>query len=183
MAHSDFDDSNFNSDLYLNPTEQGLLITALNSAKPGANVGAQHPPVARKAEKGTPRHSHDTPQRSQSNGNSIYASPTQKTPGSGSFSNAGFDNSPYLDYELDEANFDWDLNGEMIGSLPGGSADDEEVEQGDKRKSPDDGDDEDGGGKRREGDDKTGKKPGRKPLTSEPTSVSQRHVLLVQTIS
>lgn len=58
----------------------------------------------------------------------------------------------------------------MIGSLPGDSP---EGESNEKRKSPDeDGDeDEEGGGKRREGDDKQAKKPGRKPLTSEPTTV------------
>ena len=173
MAHSEFDDSAFASDLYLNPNEQDLLITALNSAKPGTNAGGQYSTTAKKTQNNTVKRPVDTPQRSQSNGNSIYTSPSQKTPGSATFSNVGFDNSPYLDYDLDEANFDWDLNGEMIGSLPGGSADDEDAEQGDKRKSPGSGDEEDGGGKRREGDDKTGKKPGRKPLTSEPTSVSQ----------
>ena len=42
----------------------------------------------------------------------------------------------------------------------------------DKRKNPgDDESDDDGGSKRREGAEKTVKKPGRKPLTSEPTTV------------
>ena len=99
----------------------------------------------------------------------------QQTPGSGTLANRGFDDSPYGDFDLDESNFDWDGNIELIGALPGDSPDDldhEDNEPGDKRKNPEDADEEDGGGKRREGEDKTSKKPGRKPLTSEPTSVS-----------
>jgi AP-1-like factor len=60
----------------------------------------------------------------------------------------------------------------MIGNLPGTSSDGD-ADTHDKRSHPDDDDDDDeGGGKRREGDEKSSKKPGRKPLTSEPTSVS-----------
>ena len=63
--------------------------------------------------------------------------------------------------------FDYDENDRMIGDLP----DDPASDLHDKRKSIDGEDDDDeGGGKRREGADKTAKKPGRKPLTSEPTS-------------
>jgi len=42
-------------------------------------------------------------------------------------------------------------------------------EGGEKRKNSDASDEEESGNKRREGDDK--KKPGRKPITSEPTTV------------
>ena len=63
----------------------------------------------------------------------------------------------------------------MIGDLPG-TPSNGDADVHDKRGHPedDDEDEEDGGGKRREGstDEKTSKKPGRKPLTSEPTSVS-----------
>lgn len=101
----------------------------------------------------------------------MYTSPQQDAPGSASLTNMGFDESPFLDYGLDDGNIDWDINDDLIGPLPGASA--EEEESGDKRKSPGDADeDDDGGGKRRESDDRIGKKPGRKPLTSEPTSVS-----------
>ena len=83
------------------------------------------------------------------------------------------DDSPYLDFDIDgegDDTFDFDANGEMIGDLPEIGTD---GDLHDKRKSIEDQDDDDeGGGKRREGDDKSGKKPGRKPLTSEPTSVS-----------
>lgn len=103
---------------------------------------------------------------------STFFSPQQSTPAN-AFSNFGVEESPFIDY-LDgdtTLNFDGDDNGaRMIGSLPGDSP---EGDSSEKRKSPDEDDDEEeeGGGKRREGDDKQAKKPGRKPLTSEPTTV------------
>lgn len=78
------------------------------------------------------------------------------------------DYTPDLDY-LDGDGFDFenaDLGGEMIGALPGDGHD--------KRKSPDDSaGDPEGDAKRQETQEgeKTAKKPGRKPLTSEPTTV------------
>lgn len=103
-------------------------------------------------------------------------SPVQ-APGSGTLN--GFEESPFIDYdyEFDGADgFDYefanDSQGQMIGKLPGTSSDGD-AETHDKRSHPDDdGDEDEGGGKRREGDEKSSKKPGRKPLTSEPTSVS-----------
>lgn len=94
-----------------------------------------------------------------------------------------FEDSPFIDYDYEfdaDGSYDYDLandsQGQMIGKLPGPSSSDGDNENHDKRSHPDDdGDDEEsGGGKRREGEDKTAKKPGRKPLTSEPTSVSFR---------
>lgn len=90
-----------------------------------------------------------------------------------------YDDSPFIDnydYEFDAADgsFDYDFSnesqGQMIGNLPGTSSDGD-ADAHDKRGHEEiDGEDENGGGKRREGDEKTSKKPGRKPLTSEPTS-------------
>jgi AP-1-like factor len=83
------------------------------------------------------------------------------------------EDSPYLDYADDDANFDYELNdaeGQMIGSLPDDD-DDDQHDIHDKRKSPDDDkEDNENPGKRREGENKEPKKPGRKPLTSEPTN-------------
>ena len=91
---------------------------------------------------------------------------------------SGFEESPFIDYDYEfdaDGSYDqYDFNdsqGQMIGNLPGTSSDGD-AENHDKRSHEDDGDDEEGGGKRREGDEKLSKKPGRKPLTSEPTSVS-----------
>jgi AP-1-like factor len=95
----------------------------------------------------------------------INFTPTMSAPGSGNLDFS--DESPFLDFDPDadfDESFDFDENARMIGDIPG--------ELHDKRKSIDGKDDDDeGGGKRREGEDKTAKKPGRKPLTSEPTSV------------
>ncbi|KAF2626166.1 PAP1-domain-containing protein [Macroventuria anomochaeta] len=101
-----------------------------------------------------------------------FFSPQQSTPAN-AFGTLGVDESPFIDYLDGDNTLDFDganSGARMIGSLPGDSP---EGEPNDKRKSPDeDGeeDDEEGGGKRREGDDKQAKKPGRKPLTSEPTT-------------
>ncbi|KAI9826593.1 MAG: DNA-binding transcription factor yap1 [Thelocarpon impressellum] len=111
----------------------------------------------------------------------LFESPLQnETPDSGYYNNgSGVDESPFLDYSLDldlDGSFDIDdsalVEGQMIGNLPGPSSSTEgDVDSNDKRKSPgDDGTNADGGRKRREGDEKSAKKPGRKPLTSEPTS-------------
>lgn len=101
-----------------------------------------------------------------------------------------------MDYDYDfgpDSGFDFDFHGDsnakMIGDLPGSagsesSKDDSkssspENENSDKRGHPDDDDDDDfdeGGGKRREGEGKVPKKPGRKPLTNEPSSVSNVHL-------
>ena len=177
MADAQGNRSSFGPDFYLNPKEQDLLLNALNS---------NMPPVT-----GTPtskrpsslylagQRQNSNPQRSNSGESPLFSPPAQQTPVSAGLTNSGFDDSPYLDGELDESNFDWDLNGDLIGGLPGASGTpDGEEEHGDKRKSPEDGEDEDGGGKRHENGDKTSKKPGRKPLTSEPTSVRIKSLIM-----
>ncbi|MCJ1282355.1 DNA-binding transcription factor yap1 [Xylographa opegraphella] len=171
------DESAFDANLYLSPKEQDLLLTALNSNKSGqANNKRSDPPMSTNAVRPSGLRSTSNPLQFQQAGrksldhSDVYASPVQNMPGSGAI---GVNESPFLDYELDDGNFDWDIGGDlMIGSLPGTSFDDdEEADLHDKRKiSDDDVEDIDGGGKRREGDDKSTKKPGRKPLTSEPTS-------------
>ena len=91
----------------------------------------------------------------------------------------GFEESPFIDYDYEfdaDGSYDYDFandnNGLMIGKLPGTSSDGD-ADTHEKRSHPDDEDDEEeGGGKRRESEGKGSKKPGRKPLTSEPTSVS-----------
>lgn len=151
-------------DLRLSAHQQSLLFAALNSNRPAAI---------------------DTNNLPSTNGIDMASmgfneSPLRESPGSGAL--GGFDDSPFIDYDYEfdvDGNFDYgDLNsgaqGQMIGTLPGTTSSSEgDAETGhEKRSHPDDDEDEDeGGGKRREGDDKTSKKPGRKPLTSEPTSV------------
>jgi AP-1-like factor len=139
----------------LTPQQQTLLFAALNSQK--ASNGASN---------------------ALSLSPSTYAgSPTQKTDG-----NPGAQESPYLDYDYEfggaDSSFDFsfDDNAKMIGDLPGASgssaSDSPDKDNSDKRSHPDDDDDEELGAKRRESEDKVAKKPGRKPLTTEPSSVS-----------
>ena len=104
----------------------------------------------------------------------FFTSPQQGTPAN-AFSGGSLDESPFVDYLDGDNSFDFDNADDdlMIGSLPGGSPDKNGEDSNEKRKSPDDddADNDEGGGKRREGEDKQAKKPGRKPLTSEPTTV------------
>lgn len=115
---------------------------------------------------------------STSNNMTFTDSPVQQT--SASATVPSFDDSPFVDYEYDfdaeaDGNFEYDFNPAsdmMVGNIAGTSSSEGDGDLHDKRSHPDDeGDENEGGGKRREGEDKTARKPGRKPLTSEPTSV------------
>jgi len=145
----------------LSPDQQRLLFAALNSNKaPAVDTTLQQPSI-------------DSTTMAPM---SFTESPLM-APGSGTL--GGFEDSPFIDYDPDfdaDAGFDFNFGdesqGQMIGNLPG-SLSDGDADNHDKRGHPDGEDnEEDGGGKRREGDDRSSKKPGRKPLTSEPTSVS-----------
>ena len=88
----------------------------------------------------------------------------------------GLTDQQFLDYLGRDNNFDIDAvaPGDLLDNedSPGedGTGD---YDLHDKRKNPgdDENDSNENGAKRREGDEKIAKKPGRKPLTSEPTSV------------
>lgn len=105
---------------------------------------------------------------------SYFASPQQNGSLS-TFDTFNVDDSPYLDFADGDPNFDFgELDGDesMIGPL---NDEDGDGDAHDKRKSPEEDDDaEENGAKRQEGEDKAPKKPGRKPLTSEPTT-SAKH--------
>lgn len=108
-------------------------------------------------------------------GSAVFQSP-------GTMDNFNPDFTPDLDYLDGDGSFDFDnadLGGEMIGGLPGLDADGN-PEQHEKRKNTDeDGSPEEGDAKRQElGEGEKGsKKPGRKPLTNEPTTVSTHFLL------
>ena len=187
MAGSQINPTPLATDLWggeLNPKEQDLLITALNSNTAplsDANGMGSAPYMSMASQFNANKRASAMSQRSQSGDIPHFSEgppSNQKTPASATLTNDGFDASPYLDNDLDDSNFDWDLNADLIGGLPGASAaaGDAAGEHGDKRKSPDEGEEEDGGGKRHENEDKISKKPGRKPLTSEPTTVSTTNI-------
>jgi AP-1-like factor len=144
----------------LTPAQQDLLLAALASnSKPNQRsfAGVRAGSLDSMSDKGGK--------------NGLFDPNEQTTPPSGHF-DFGPDDSPYLDFDIDgegDDSYDFDGNEQMIGDLPESAGD-----LHDKRKSIDGKDDDDeGGGKRRESEDKSGKKPGRKPLTSEPTTVSR----------
>ncbi|TVY50390.1 AP-1-like transcription factor napA [Lachnellula cervina] len=150
-----------NPNFTLSARQEQLLFAALNSNSKNTNTTAS--PRAK------------TGNQFSMAPNSITESPLQ-APGSATLN--GFEDSPFVDYDYDfdgDGSFDYDFSndsqGQMIGNLPGSSSDGD-ADTHDKRSHPDDdgGEEEEGGGKRREGDEKASKKPGRKPLTSEPTS-------------
>lgn len=145
------------SGFILTPHQQRLLFEALNANKPS----------------GSPA-------------NNAISNPLSSFGGSPLDEKNGvseYQESPLLDYDYDTAvadssfdfSFDDANNPRMIGDLPGApsttKSDSTETDGQDKRSHPDDDDDgEENGAKRRESEDKVAKKPGRKPLTTEPSS-------------
>lgn len=150
------------SDLYLSPQQRDLLVAALSSNQPASKRASMPSTTADPKLVQTP---------AGTSGPSV--------PGSGHLDLS--DESPFLDYPLDgegDDSFNFDEEGRMFDDLPDDDVGADSLADAyehlhDKRKSIDGADEDDtGGGKRREGEDKTAKKPGRKPLTSEPTTVS-----------
>ncbi|ODA82398.1 hypothetical protein RJ55_00905 [Drechmeria coniospora] len=142
---------------FLTPHQQNLLFAALNTnnqqnpASPTQNTLALSP-------------------------NSFKSSPMRP------MDSGALNESPYLDnsyeYEFGDSTFDFSFASadqpSMIGDIPDtAQSDSTENESSEKRGHPDDEDDGSAPGndsKRHESTDKVPKKPGRKPLTSEPTS-------------
>lgn len=149
----------------LTPQQQTLLFAALNSNKQQASGSAAN--------------------------NTLPFSPTsfQNDPVQRKrIQSAGPQESPYLDnydYDFGDSSFDFsfatDDQPSMIGDLPSSTPattsanfDSADLDAAEKRSHPDDESDDSSPGadpKRREGTEKVPKKPGRKPLTSEPSSV------------
>ncbi|RHZ43831.1 putative bZIP transcription factor AP-1/Yap1 [Aspergillus thermomutatus] len=148
--------------LYLSPDQQDLLLAALSSSNPTQKQQTvTQKPEANQNLNHTPGHA---------SSGSLSVSPPSGLDGSVNQSTTfGYEDSPFLDLNPD---FDLDFlgNESLIGDLPPSLT--EEYEPGDKRKDIDgqENEKEEPGKKRRESDEKAAKKPGRKPLTSEPTS-------------
>ncbi|KAL9046101.1 MAG: hypothetical protein Q9214_000976 [Letrouitia sp. 1 TL-2023] len=171
MASTSNEKTIYGPDLSLTPDQQSLLRTALSSNNP-ATYTSQSPAGG----SASPTTSNMNGIR-ESNGlsptsDSLYQSPAQNNTeggveGSGGF---GIEDSPFLDYDLEVGTFDWENSGDkLFGDLPGGTHEDEDLH--DKRKNGAGEEDEQGNNKRHEGNDKSNKKPGRKPLnSSEPTT-------------
>lgn len=159
---------------YLSPNQQDLLLAALNSQatkKTRAKAAPGDTGITNQTTSGLSRDNSTTTM----SGAAVFQSP-------GNMDNFNPDFTPDLDYLDGDGSFDFDnadLGGEMIGGLPALDADGN-AEQHEKRKNTDDdGSAEEGDAKRQEvGEGEKGsKKPGRKPLTNEPTTVSMNILL------
>lgn len=158
---------------YLSPDQQDLLLAALQSNNPNRKN------MANAFQNG--QFSNSFGLTGQFDANTM--DPLMYTPGNTGMSMANFDtldatlnDSPFMDFlDNNDANLDFDIsgsNGQVVDVEEVGD-DDYNEDIHDKRKTPEDGkDDEDEDPKRHEPDEKVAKKPGRKPLTTEPTSVS-----------
>lgn len=146
---------------YLSPNQQDLLLAALSSQ---AKKSRSNAPAV-----GDTGITNNDVKRDPATMSVMFQSPANM--------DLNGDFTPELDYLDGDTSFDFDnadLGGEMIGALPGSGL---EPEQHDKRKSPDENESpEEGDAKRQETQEgeKGAKKPGRKPLTNEPTTVSLR---------
>lgn len=151
--------------LYLSPDQQDLLLAALSSNNPPPKQQANNQIKRSTSEPDS------TPGNASSSSYNVSPGFDITQPNSGTLG-YGDDESPFLDFNP-ELDFDFQGTENLIGDLPEGLSLPDEHEAGEKRKDMDGPaeENEGAGKKRRESDDKTAKKPGRKPLTSEPTSV------------
>lgn len=139
----------------LTPQQQSLLFAALNSNKQSPSTN--NPPTASPA---------------------VFSNQGAPTVSANGFSDSPFlDNLDNLDYtDFGDSSFDFSFaNGEqsvLADDSSGIKSESPENDTHEKRSHPDDEEDEsaENGSKRRESTDKVPKKPGRKPLTSEPSS-------------
>ncbi|KAE8145936.1 transcription factor PAP1-domain-containing protein [Aspergillus avenaceus] len=151
--------------LYLSPDQQDLLLAALSSNQPPQKQ--QSPNNGQRSQ--AKAESDSTPGNMSTGSFSMSPGFNQSHPNSGGLG-YGDDESPFLDFNPD-LDFDFQGSENLIGDLPDTLPASEEHESGEKRKDMSDSDENEGSGKkRRESDDRAAKKPGRKPLTSEPTS-------------
>ncbi|KAI9807587.1 MAG: hypothetical protein M1825_005527 [Sarcosagium campestre] len=157
------DPASYPPGLYLSPDQEDLLLAALSSNP--ANV------------KDNLTGNNAITHRSNRSSQLHRATPTMGISDSGILEQDSIEENPFGDYNADQdfdSSFDFDgVTGEgIIDSNSGDSPDqDSKADIHEKRKSIGDGEAESGGGgKRREGDERVPKKPGRKPLTSEPTN-------------
>ncbi|RAH64294.1 putative bZIP transcription factor AP-1/Yap1 [Aspergillus aculeatinus CBS 121060] len=150
--------------LYLSPDQQDLLLAALSSNNPPPKQQANNQIKRSTSEPDS------TPGNASSSSYNVSPGFDITQPNSGTLG-YGDDESPFLDFNP-ELDFDFQGTENLIGDLPEGLSLPDDHEAGEKRKDMDGPaeENEGAGKKRRESDDKTAKKPGRKPLTSEPTS-------------
>lgn len=163
------------SQYHLSPNQQDLLVAALASNQPSSlNQASTYGGALNVSDKEKDNKPSAKENDYQSNTNNYFSQSAQNTLTPGQVPEP--DDNPYLGFDLDadgEEQFDFDSNGQLIDDFAGDASHGDVNDLHEKRKSVGDRDDDDvGGGKRREGEGGSNKKPGRKPLTAEPTTVS-----------
>jgi AP-1-like transcription factor len=163
----------FDPNTYLSPDQQDLLLAALSTSDSTRNSfppsqGSRMLPDASKAQ----------PQRSPANSSSSNINSRNDLSFVDGFGDYPLDDPTFEDFLDGDIDDSFDVNDFGDQSFNGLPQDihpaDTEKDIHDKRKNPVHDEDEiDGEHKRRESEDKASKKPGRKPLTSEPTTVSK----------
>ena len=166
-------ESTFNPDTSLNAEQQALLRSALASNKPPVNsISNQSKPSSA---------SPSSMANGKPNGNASAADnsidPARAYPSPDDLQqplkSGRFDEGPLLDFGFDDGSFDWENNDDSLDFGNNTHLEDDHPEHDEKRKHPDsEEDDQEGSHKRLESEDKASKKPGRKPITGEPTTVS-----------
>ena len=177
MKGNDIPKSTSAPNLALTENEQALLRAALASNTSPNQVAVDLPPERSSSGVSSSQKTSATAHRqsltSMGSYNMDMYSPTQGT--SGQLDGFEAETSPLLDFDLEDGSFEWDNSG-MIGDLPVLPDGDNGGHHDKRKKSIDEDDGDEAGGKRRESQEKTSaRKPGRKPLTGEPTTVS-RHL-------
>jgi len=152
----------------LSADQQSLLLAALSSNNRNRS-GKTYPNQITNA---------PTLDTRQEQDNVIFQSPLEEDLGTSRFDSTTFEKGLFFDFTDGDASFDTgilqDVDGNGYDYQNVSPTRDFDNETGEKRIHEDDEDDDEIDPKRREGDDKISKKPGRKPLTSEPTTVCPR---------
>jgi AP-1-like transcription factor len=161
---------------HLSPNQQDLLVAALASNQPSSLERPSANSAAMSAsEKEMDNNDSIMQNRYQNSTDNYFNTSAQTTDTPGRF--PLIDDSPYLGFDPNadgDDQLEFDSNGQLIDDFAGDASQGDSADLHEKRKSfGDKEDDEEGGGKRRESEGALGKKPGRKPLTAEPTSVSR----------
>ncbi|KAK1060190.1 DNA-binding transcription factor yap1 [Friedmanniomyces endolithicus] len=163
---------------YLSSNQQDLLLAALNAQ--ARDLQSINFPAGDSGLIKTSASDPNTPLHTNMSDPSLFMSPQDAE-----LDNFNGDYTPDLDYLDGDNSFDFDnadLGGEMIGSLPRSNSEqtdedgNDNVDGHEKRKSIDDKDEDDEADPKRHEGEKGAKKPGRKPLTNEPTTVSAQYV-------
>jgi len=146
---------------YLSPNQQDLLLAALNSQVVPARASQPNSSGGELIEHRLLEPGSTQPTMATDNSGLLYLGPHDAD-----LDQFDVDFTPEGDFLDGDQSFDFDnadLGGDMIGSIPG---------QHEKRKNSEEDSPEEGEAKRQEIQDgeRSAKKPGRKPLTSEPTT-------------